>query len=49
MLIHELLKKDPYIVPDEYFIIILDSKYAVCMAKNVKDIKNKRHIAMRVH
>ena len=49
MLIHELLSKDPYIVPEEAPIIILDSKYAVCMYNNVKDTKHTRHIFGRVH
>ena len=37
MLIHELLKKDPDIVPEETPLIFLDSKSAMCMAKNGKD------------
>ena len=36
MLINEFLNKDPDIVPEEYPLIILDSKYDVCMAKNDK-------------
>ena len=47
--IHELLNKDPDIVPEEDPIIILDSKYTVCMAKNVKYAKHTSHIARRVH
>ena len=34
MLIHELLKNDTDIVPEEDILIVLDSKYAMCMAKN---------------
>ena len=49
MLIHELLNKDPYIVPEEAPLIILDSNYDVCMANNGKDIKHTRHIARRMH
>ena len=45
MLIYELLNKDPEIVPEEAPLIILDIKYAMCMAKNGKDIKQTRHIA----
>ena len=49
MLIHELLNKDPDIVSEESPLIILDSKSDVCMDKNVKDTKYKRHVARRVH
>ena len=49
MLIHELLNKDKYRVPEEPPIIILDRKYAVCMAKNGKDTKHNRHIYRSVH
>ena len=49
MLIHELLNKDPDIVPEEAPLIVLDSKSAMCMAKNVKDTKNTRNIARRMH
>ena len=40
MLIHEFLNKDPYIVPEEFPLIVLDSKSAMCMAKNGKDTKH---------
>ena len=33
MLIHELLNKDPDIVPEESPLMILYSKYTVCMDK----------------
>ena len=48
MLIHELLNKDPDIVPEESPLIILDIKSDVCMASNGKFIKHKRHISRRV-
>ena len=49
MLIHELLNKDPDIVPVEAPFIVLYSKSAMCMAKNGKDTKHTRHIARRMH
>ena len=49
MLIHELLNKDPCIVPKEAPLIVLDSKSAMCMAKNGKDTKHTIHIARRIH
>ena len=49
MLIHEFLNKDIYIVPKEAPLIVLDSKYAMCMAKNGKDTKHTRHIARIIH
>ena len=36
-------------VPKEAPLIFLDSKYAMCMAKNGKDTKHTRHIARRIH
>ena len=30
-------------------MIVLDSKYAMCMANNGKDTKHTRHIARRIH
>ena len=47
MLIHELLNEDPYMVPKEAPLIVLDSKSAMCMAKNGKNTKHTRHIAIR--
>ena len=35
MLIHELLNKDPDIVPEEDPLIFLDSKSTMCMAHNL--------------
>ena len=49
MFIHELLNKDPDIVPEEAPLIVLYSKSAMCMAKNGKDIKHTRHIARRMN
>ena len=49
MLIHELLNKDTDILPEEAPLIILDSKSAVYMANNGKDIKHTRHISRRVN
>ena len=36
-------------VPKESPLIVLDSKSAMCMAKNVKDTKHTRQIARRMH
>ena len=49
MLIHELLNKDPDIIPQEAPLIILYSKSAVCMDNNGKDTKHTSHIAKRIH
>ena len=49
MLINELLNKDTDIVPEEYPLIVLDSKSAMCMANNGKDTKHTRHIASIIH
>ena len=49
MLIRELLNKGPDIVPDEYTLILLDSKSAMCMYNNGKYTKHTRHIARRMH
>ena len=49
MLIHELLNEDPDMVSKESPFIVLDSKSAMCMAKNGKDTKHTRHIARRNH
>ena len=49
MFIHELLNKDSDILLEEYPIILLDGKSAVCMANNGKDTKHTRHIARRIH
>ena len=44
-----MLNKDPDIVPEEDPLILLDSKSAMCMAKNGKDTKHTRHIARRMN
>ena len=36
-------------VPKEAPLIVLDSKSAMCMAKNGKDTKHTRHIARRMN
>ena len=40
---------DPDIVPEEDPLIVLDSKAAMCMARNGKDTKHTRHIARILH
>ena len=49
MLICEFLNKDPDIVPEEAPMILLYSKYAMCMANNGKDNKHTSHIARIMH
>ena len=49
ILIHEFLNKDPYIVPEEAPLIVLDSKSDMCMAENSKDKKHTRHISRIMH
>ena len=49
MLIHELLNKDPEIVPEEDLLTILGIKSDVCMANNGKDTKHIRQIYRRVN
>ena len=49
MLIRGFLNKDLDIVPEEAPLIILDSKYALCMSKNGRDTEQARHISRRVH
>ena len=49
MLVHELLNDDPDMVPKEAPLIFLDSKSAICMAKNGKDTKHTSHIARRMN
>ena len=49
MLINAFLNKDLYIVPEGAPLIVLDSKSDMCMFKNGKDTKQKRHIASRMH
>ena len=47
--VKEQLNKDPDIVPEEASLIILDSKSAVCMAKNGNDTKHTRYISSITH
>ena len=49
MFIHEPLDKDPDLVTEEDSLIVLDTKYAMCMSNNGKDIKHTRHIARRIN
>ena len=49
MFICEFLNKDPDIFPEEAPLFVLDSKYAMCMAQNVKDTKHTRHIERRMN
>ena len=49
MLIHEIFNAYTDMVPKEAPLIVLDSKSAMCMAKNGKDTKHTRHIARRMH
>ena len=47
ILVHELLNEYADMVPKEAPLIVLDSKSAMCMAKNGKYTKHTRHIARR--
>ena len=49
MLIHELLTKDPDIVPEEDRLIILDGDSDASMAKNGNNTKHISNITRRVH
>ena len=49
MLVHELLNEYLDRVPKEAPLIVLDSKSAMCMAKNGSDNKHTRHIARGMH
>ena len=42
------LNEDQDMIPKEAPLIVLDSKSAMCMAKNGKDNKHTRHIARRM-
>ena len=44
MLFHEFLNEYPDMFPKEANLIFLDSKSAMCMAKNGKNTKHTRHI-----
>ena len=45
ILIHEFLNEDPDMVPKDAPLIVLDSKSAMCMAKNGNDTKHTRHLS----
>ena len=49
MLNNEFLIKDPYLVPYQVPIIIVDIKSAIYMANTFKDIKYTRHISRIMH
>ena len=49
MLVYELFNEDPDMFPKEAHLIVLYSKYDMCMAKNGKDTKHTRHISRRMH
>ena len=49
ILIHELLNKDPDMVPEEAPFIVMESKSAMCMDNNGKDTKHTREIARRIN
>ena len=49
MLIHEMLNKDPEMVPKEAPWIVLYSKSSICMAKSGKDTKHTKDIARRIY
>ena len=44
MINNGIMNKDPYVVPDQALLIILDSKSAVCMANNGNNTKHIRQI-----
>ena len=43
------MNKDPYIVPEEAHLIVLDGSYDMCMSKNGKDTKHTRYISRRMN
>ena len=49
MLSNKILNKYPDIVPEEAPLILLGSKYAMCIDNNDKDIKHTRHISRRIN
>ena len=48
IIIHGFFNKDPDIVSEEYPLIILYRKSALCMGNNGNDTNHKRHISRRV-
>ena len=49
MLLYLLLNKDIDIVTEKASLIVLDSKYDMCMANNGKDTKQTSHISRIMH
>ena len=49
MLNNDFLYKDPYVVPEQAPLIILDGKSYLCMANNVKNTKHSSHISRIMH
>ena len=49
MLNNEFMNNDPYVVPEQSLLIILDRKSDVCMTKNVKDTKHTINLTKRIH
>ena len=49
MVVNEFLNVDPYMVPKEAPLILLDSKSDICMSNNGNYAKHTRHIARRMH
>ena len=48
-MIHEFLNNDPDIVPEESPLVVLNSKYDMCMDNNGKYTKHTRHVASRIY
>ena len=49
MLNNDIMNKDPYVVPYQAPIVIIDKISSVCMANNGKNTKHTRHICIRMH
>ena len=49
MLIHELLNKCTFIVPEEAPLIFLVGRCAMCISKNGKDTKQTRQITRKMN
>ena len=46
---NELMYKDPDVVTEQEYLIILDIKSSVCMTNNGKDTKHIRYISIIIH
>ena len=46
---NEVMNKDPYVVPKQAPLIILDIKSSECMANNGKNTKHTRYISKRIN